>query len=172
MTEMNYIDWADLTDAYGSASDIPVLLNQIKESPEPWMKLWSRLYHQGTISTASYAAVPVIVQTLNEVAIAGYFLQAVSMQLFIRIANAFARIDRNRLHLAVGCVAFVITLTGGSCLVRDLLHILPTGNCWKKEQTKRDIDVLEACAYDKAHVSHGHHRFLQSLENHSARHSP
>jgi hypothetical protein len=51
--------------------DIPALLEQLQEFPpegswqsEPWFSLWSALYHQGDIYSASIAAVPTIVGTL------------------------------------------------------------------------------------------------------------
>ena len=60
--------WSKLTHAYGKASDIPALLEQLKTAPppanwesEPWFSLWSALCHQYDVFTASYAAVPHIV---------------------------------------------------------------------------------------------------------------
>jgi hypothetical protein len=79
------------------------------------------------------------------------------MQLFIRTANAFARMDRNRLRLAVFWVALFITLTEGYFLVRDvrdIMQLLPIKSLWQKEQSERDVDVVEACAYDETHTSH------------------
>jgi hypothetical protein len=58
-----------LQHAYGPASDIPDLLRRIAADPRqekgdagPWHSLWSALCHQEDIYTASYAAVPHIVQ--------------------------------------------------------------------------------------------------------------
>ena len=61
--------WSDLSHAYGSASDIPQLLGQLAKATtprqdwqdEPWFSLWSSLCHQGDVYSASYAAVPHIV---------------------------------------------------------------------------------------------------------------
>lgn len=55
-------DWADLTHAYGSAQDIPGLLEQATpDSTSPvWTELWSRLCHQGTVYSASFAALPAL----------------------------------------------------------------------------------------------------------------
>ena len=61
--------WAELTHAYGGASDIPDLLRALavrtvltkSVSEEPWFTLWSSLCHQGDVYTASYAAIPHIV---------------------------------------------------------------------------------------------------------------
>jgi hypothetical protein len=66
--------WRDLQHAYGPASDIPALLRALVVSPgpkssyrdEPWFGLWSSLCHQGDVYTASYAAVPDLVQIACE----------------------------------------------------------------------------------------------------------
>jgi hypothetical protein len=60
-----------LHHAYGAAIDVPALLERIGAFPaepdwqaEPWFSLWSALYHQGDIYSASIAAVPHIVSAL------------------------------------------------------------------------------------------------------------
>ena len=66
-------DWKALSHAYGEASEIPVLIAQLSldstDSKNPlWEELWSRLCHQGTVYSASYAALPLLleyVQTLS-----------------------------------------------------------------------------------------------------------
>ena len=65
---MTTIAWSALRHAYGSASDVPALLEQAKTAAatddyraEPWYSLWSSLCHQGDVYTASYAAVPELV---------------------------------------------------------------------------------------------------------------
>ncbi|HZT17826.1 MAG TPA: hypothetical protein VFA23_00410 [Dongiaceae bacterium] len=63
--------WSRLRHAYGPASDTPALLRRLSSDPrpsadhyaEPWHSLWSSLCHQGDVYTASYAAVPHIVET-------------------------------------------------------------------------------------------------------------
>lgn len=62
--------WSELQHAYGQASDIPGLLKQLAEIPdssdnkEPWFSLWSSLAHQGDVYSASFAAVPHVVEAL------------------------------------------------------------------------------------------------------------
>jgi hypothetical protein len=52
-------DWTLLTDAYGRADEVPALLAAAgTDDPSAWEELWGRLCHQGTVSTASYAAIP------------------------------------------------------------------------------------------------------------------
>jgi hypothetical protein len=53
-------DWADLGHAYGTAEDTPGLLAQAAGDPDDraWDELWSRICNQGTVYTASYAALP------------------------------------------------------------------------------------------------------------------
>lgn len=65
--------WRELRHAYGSAVDIPGLLRALALSTgpmgdhqEPWFSLWSSLCHQGDVYTASYVAVPHIVQIAGE----------------------------------------------------------------------------------------------------------
>jgi len=55
-------DWAQLAHAYGSAQDIPGLLEQAEPDvrSEVWTELWSRLCHQGTVYPASFAALPAL----------------------------------------------------------------------------------------------------------------
>jgi hypothetical protein len=62
--------WAELRHAYGAAGDIPALLRQLEQLPpsknkaEPWFTLWSSLAHQGDVYSASFAAVPYVVNAL------------------------------------------------------------------------------------------------------------
>ncbi len=63
------MDWNQLTHAYGCASNIPDLLASAQHAPppqrydqEPWYSLWSALCHQGDVYTASYAAMPRLVE--------------------------------------------------------------------------------------------------------------
>ncbi|TGN73979.1 hypothetical protein E5083_24720 [Streptomyces bauhiniae] len=53
-------DWSKLSHAYGSAEDIPALLDRIASEPKPdlWSDLWSALCHQGSVYPASFAALP------------------------------------------------------------------------------------------------------------------
>jgi hypothetical protein len=62
--------WSELAHAYGSAEDIPDLLRQLDSLPphdgerEPWFSIWSALAHQGDVYSASFAAVPHVVNAL------------------------------------------------------------------------------------------------------------
>lgn len=66
--------WRELRHAYGNAADVPDLLRALALSTgpkegyrdEPWFSLWSSLCHQGDVYTASYIAVPHIVQIASE----------------------------------------------------------------------------------------------------------
>ena len=65
------MNWEHLNHAYGNATNIPQLLAQLSAYPkeanyeeEPWFSLWSSLYHQGNIFSASFAAVPEIVKLI------------------------------------------------------------------------------------------------------------
>jgi hypothetical protein len=67
---LNSPRWAELQHAYGSAEDIPELLSLLKALPdshgkeEPWFSLWSALAHQGDVYSASFAAVPHVIEAL------------------------------------------------------------------------------------------------------------
>jgi hypothetical protein len=62
--------WSELTHAYGSASDIPSLLVRLNEESnedrekELWFSLWSALAHQGDVYSASFAAVPHVIDVI------------------------------------------------------------------------------------------------------------
>ena len=59
--------WSGLHDAYGSANEVPRLLELARAASgesEVWQDLWGRLCHQGTVYEASFAAIP----TLAEIA--------------------------------------------------------------------------------------------------------
>ena len=55
-------DWSKLDDAYGPATDVPGLLAQLDPDPEApvWNELYGRLYHQGSVYSASFAALPAL----------------------------------------------------------------------------------------------------------------
>ena len=58
-------DWSRLKHAYGSADDVPALLDRLVPDPgdDVWEELWSRLCHQLTVYTASFAALPRLAET-------------------------------------------------------------------------------------------------------------
>jgi hypothetical protein len=75
-------DWSKVSHAYGSAEDIPALLDRIASGPKPelWSDLWSALCHQGSVYSASFAALPWLAgvagsddreQAVNALALAG-----------------------------------------------------------------------------------------------------
>ncbi|MFC0042379.1 hypothetical protein [Actinomadura rayongensis] len=53
-------DWPNLEHAYGTAEDVPALLDALVPdgTADVWDELWSRLCHQGTVYSASFAALP------------------------------------------------------------------------------------------------------------------
>ncbi|MFD5254043.1 hypothetical protein ACFWM5_14560 [Streptomyces bobili] len=55
-------DWSQLHHAYGTAEDLPGLLDAVSQAPSDsgWSELWSRLCHQGTVYSASHAALPAL----------------------------------------------------------------------------------------------------------------
>ncbi len=61
-------DWPQLQHAYGTAEDVPHLLDSVGTDPRApaWGELWSRLCHQGTVYSASYAALPALTQMARQ----------------------------------------------------------------------------------------------------------
>ncbi|MGF1631701.1 MAG: hypothetical protein ACFCUT_19675 [Kiloniellaceae bacterium] len=64
--------WSELTHAYGTAEDVPGMLKAAAPLPpyrsykdEPYFSLWSALCHQGDIYSASYAALPHLVEIVR-----------------------------------------------------------------------------------------------------------
>lgn len=55
-------DWSTLRDAYGSATEVPALFARwdSEASDQAHTELWSRLCHQGSVYTASFAALPLL----------------------------------------------------------------------------------------------------------------
>lgn len=52
-------DWSALTHAYGSADDLPAMLQSLGPGAnEGWSELWSRVCHQGSVYPASAAVMP------------------------------------------------------------------------------------------------------------------
>lgn len=90
--------WSELRHAYGAATDTPALLSQLTGYPseascqdEPWFTLWSSLCHQGDVYSASFAAVPHIVQALAanaSRASVSYFLLPASIEVARASINA------------------------------------------------------------------------------------
>jgi hypothetical protein len=56
------VDWTSLCHAYGAADDVPGLLSKLTPDPtdEVWGELWSRICHQGSVYSASLAALPAL----------------------------------------------------------------------------------------------------------------
>lgn len=65
--------WGELSRAYGSAADTPILLRMLEADPnqvpgdpttgeDTWSNLWISICHRGTAYSASYAAVPHLVR--------------------------------------------------------------------------------------------------------------
>jgi len=84
--------WSELRHAYGAASDIPPLLEQLEAEPnrvhtdcrdEPWFSLWSSLCHQGDVYSASYATVAHLIRiaaSIPDVPVVNYFVLPTSIE--------------------------------------------------------------------------------------------
>lgn len=69
-------DWAQLDDAYGSAVHVPALLAAAEQSGvtfgPAWDDVWSHLCHQGTVYSASYAAIPLLADMCSRQPVRGF----------------------------------------------------------------------------------------------------
>jgi hypothetical protein len=68
---LNAIPWAELSQAYGSAEEVPVWLRQLTSDDEQVRqqamgKLGSSIYHQGSLYPATAYAVPYLIALLQE----------------------------------------------------------------------------------------------------------
>lgn len=69
LSELDQVDWASLNHAYGSAEDVPDQLRAIaKGDEEAFSDAFGNLWHQGTVYSATAAAVPFLIGLLE----AGY----------------------------------------------------------------------------------------------------
>ncbi|MCE7001250.1 hypothetical protein LWC34_00105 [Kibdelosporangium philippinense] len=61
-------NWGQLSHAYGTAEDIPGQLDVLRTDPTPerWNDLWSALCHQGSVYSASFAALPRLAQIAEQ----------------------------------------------------------------------------------------------------------
>src|SRR5690606_17483141 len=65
--------WSELSHAQGRACDIPACLRQLADFPpgdgrrdEPYVSLWRSLLHRRCVYSASYAAVPHMVEMMGD----------------------------------------------------------------------------------------------------------
>jgi hypothetical protein len=61
-------DWTQLRHAYGRADDVPGMLDRLvpDEDAEVWIELSSAICHQGTVYSASFAALPRLTQLARD----------------------------------------------------------------------------------------------------------
>ncbi|GAA0221248.1 hypothetical protein GCM10010492_19210 [Saccharothrix mutabilis subsp. mutabilis] len=98
-------DWSTLTHAYGTAEDIPALLDRLATEPDDagWSDLWSALCHQGTTYPASRAALPRLadlagrpepVYAAQAVVLAGAIVADGGEEVRVRFGEAVERLSR------------------------------------------------------------------------------
>lgn len=88
MKTFSHIDWSQYDDAYGVANNVPQLLKSlIQKEEKAWFNIWSHLCHQGTVYSATFIAIPFIVDFFAKNIEANkedfdYYLFAASVELF------------------------------------------------------------------------------------------
>jgi HEAT repeat protein len=70
LEKLNQIDWANLTHAYGTAEDLPILIQLLLSEKEEDRKyarseLYSNIWHQGTIFEATPYVVPFLIELVE-----------------------------------------------------------------------------------------------------------
>ena len=94
MISLSEKEWSALNHAYGSAENIPLLLSAVEKDPsprersdqEPWHSLWSGLCHQGTVYSASFAAVPHLLR-IARAAVWPYAWDLIGLPVCIEVAR-------------------------------------------------------------------------------------
>jgi hypothetical protein len=71
LEKLDTIHWHELSHAYGAADDVPQLLRDVasrkeKKRTRAYRRLYSTLYHQGTIYQASAYAAPFLIELLKD----------------------------------------------------------------------------------------------------------
>src|SRR5882724_4754888 len=84
-------DWTNLNDAYGSAREIPSLIETWRKSSSDRLlsELWGRLCHQGTVYPASFAAIPLLLDASRDAEV------KMKREALVLIAGILASNDRN-----------------------------------------------------------------------------
>ncbi|SCD32109.1 MULTISPECIES: NAD(P)H-binding protein [unclassified Streptomyces] len=71
LDELDQVPWAELRHAYGPATDVPEQLRALvrgdrERRTQAWDRMWSNLYHQGSVYEATLHAVPFLLHMLAE----------------------------------------------------------------------------------------------------------
>jgi HEAT repeat protein len=71
LSELDDVPWSVVTHAYGSAADVPALIRCLASSDnversDAYEKLYSNIYHQGTVYEAAIHALPFLVELLRD----------------------------------------------------------------------------------------------------------
>ncbi len=71
---LDLIDWGSLSHAYGEASDVPEILRSLLSpdaAEDAAYELYGNIWHQGTVYSATAAAVPFLYELLAQPAVKG-----------------------------------------------------------------------------------------------------
>ena len=66
---LDRVDWARLKHAYGPATDVPAMLRELAgdgEASHAFDELFTSLNHQGSVYSATSAAIPFLIQILED----------------------------------------------------------------------------------------------------------
>jgi HEAT repeat protein len=68
LDDLDQVDWARLKHAYGPATDVPAMLRELAgdgEASHVFDQLFTRLNHQGSVYSATSAAIPFLIRILE-----------------------------------------------------------------------------------------------------------
>jgi len=71
LEQLDQIDWRQLSHAYGPATDVPEMIRGLatitpENREQVLVEVWSSILHQGSLYTATAAAIPFLIELLNE----------------------------------------------------------------------------------------------------------
>jgi hypothetical protein len=139
LKEINAINWENYEDAYGQAQEIPHLLtNLIKNEDKSWFDIWSHLCHQGTVYSATFIAMPFIVDLFEKTIMQSknkfdFYLFPASVEIFFpqcQVEIDVFNLNQNEIHNYYNCL-------------EKLDNLVPQ---FLKDNTNEDC-ILSALAY-------------------------
>lgn len=175
-------DWTKLQDAYGAATEIPLLLDRLSPNPkaEVWGELWNRICHQGSVYSASFAAIPQLTR-------AAAAWQPGDRAMVLSLAGAILAGDdqapefadmrtRYRDELVQLRRLTAETLASPAVAQADFVHVLQAALAfedippWATELDRLDDGEFEAscpACGTRLHVAIGHYGFFTSEDDYA-----
>lgn len=133
-------DWASLRDAYGEASPVPDLLQRLStDDTDPvWHELWSRICHQGTVYSASFAALPRLLEWSQGIAPAQRTMVLMLAAAIVRSRDVSSGLESRAAAVESTCGAFhdlaVEAMNQPGLAEGDFIHVVQAVLSFRGEQ--------------------------------------